>query len=161
MNDKKQIKLMQRGDEKALESIILTYTNYVGTIIANQLGSFCDCQTVEELASDVFFSLWQNRNTLTKNNIKSWLGSTARNKAKNYIRSRRIVFEELNEDTIICSDDNALLEKHGFEEKDVIYTTSILTESDKQESEYGVPEKEVEITLEEVKDGTEFEYVIE
>lgn len=73
MNDKKQIKLMQRGDEKALESIILTYTNYVGTIIANQLGSFCDCQTVEELASDVFFSLWQNRNTLTKNNIKSWL----------------------------------------------------------------------------------------
>ena len=56
---------------------------------------------------------------------------------------------------------NALLEKHGFEEKDVIYTTSILTESDNQESEYGVPEKEVEITLEEVKDGTEFEYVIE
>lgn len=56
---------------------------------------------------------------------------------------------------------NALLEKHGYEEKDVIYTTSILTEGDNQEAEYGVPEKEVEITLEEVKDGAEFEYVIE
>lgn len=133
MNDKKQIKLMQRGDEKALESIILTYTNYVGTIIANQLGSFCDCQTVEELASDVFFSLWQNRNTLTKNNIKSWLGSTARNKAKNYIRSRRIVFEELYEDTIICSDDNAFDKLEADEQNEVI--SSALKKLDKKDQD--------------------------
>ncbi len=55
----------------------------------------------------------------------------------------------------------ALLEKHGFEEKDVFYTTSILTEGENQEAEFDVPEEEVEITLEELEDGAEFEYIIE
>ena len=54
MNDWKQLRLLQRGDETALEQIILTYTNYVGTVIANQLGGFYDMQIVEELSSDVF-----------------------------------------------------------------------------------------------------------
>lgn len=106
MNDKKQVRLLKRGDEKALEEIILTYTNYVATVIINQLKGLYDTETVEELTSDVFFSLWKNRHTIASDNIKSWLGSTARNKAKNYIRSKHIVFEELLEDTIICSEDN-------------------------------------------------------
>lgn len=55
----------------------------------------------------------------------------------------------------------ALLEKHGFEEKDVIYTTSILTEGENQEAEFVVPEEEVEIKLEDLEDGAEFEYIIE
>ena len=106
MNDKKQVRLLKRGDEKALEEIILTYTNYVATVIINQLKGLYDTETVEELTSDVFFSLWKNRHTIASDNLKSWLGSTARNKAKNYIRSKHIVFEELLEDTIICSEDN-------------------------------------------------------
>jgi len=57
----------------------------------------------------------------------------------------------------------ALLEKHGFDEKDVIYSTSILTEGENQEAEYGVPDETVNvpIELEEVEDGATFEYVIE
>lgn len=56
----------------------------------------------------------------------------------------------------------ALLEKHGFDEKDVVYTTSILTEGDNQDAEYGVPDEvEVPVLIEDVEDGAEFEYVIE
>lgn len=56
----------------------------------------------------------------------------------------------------------ALLEKHGFEEKDVVYTTSILTEGENKEAEYGVPDEvKVPILIEDVEDGAEFEYVIE
>ncbi len=133
MNDKKQIKLLQRGDEKALENIILTYTNYVGTIISNQLGGFSDKSTIEELTSDVFFSLWKNCHTLTTYNLKSWLGSTARNKAKNYIRSTHIVFEELSEDIIICSDDNVFDKLMADEQNKVI--SSALHKLDKSEQE--------------------------
>ena len=131
MNDKKQIKLLQKGDEKALEIIILTYTNYVGTVIANQLGGFYDTEAVEELCSDVFFSLWQNRHTLTTYNIKSWLGSTARNKAKNYIRSKHMAFEELFEDTVICSEDNIFDKLEATEQNKVI--TSAMRKLDKSE----------------------------
>ncbi len=131
MNDKKQIKLLQKGDEKALEIIILTYTNYVGTVIANQLGNFYDTETVEELCSDVFFSLWQSRDVFTTYNLKSWLGSTARNKAKNYIRSKHIVVEELFEDTIICSDDNIFDTLEANEQNKVI--SSAIRKLDKSE----------------------------
>ena len=131
MNDKKQIKLLQKGDEKALEIIILTYTNYVGTVIANQLGSFYSIETVEELCSDVFFSLWQNRQTLTTYNLKSWLGSTARNKAKNYIRSKDMVIEELFEDTIVCSDDNIFDTLEANEQNKII--SSAMRKLDKSE----------------------------
>ena len=72
MNDKKQVRLLKRGDEKALEEIILTYTNYVATVIINQLKGLYDTETVEELTSDVFFSLWKNR-TMTARMAPSWI----------------------------------------------------------------------------------------
>lgn len=55
----------------------------------------------------------------------------------------------------------ALFEKHGFDEEDVIYSTSILTESENQEAEYGVIDEKVPVLIEDVEDGAEFEYVIE
>jgi len=95
MNGKRQVKLLKRGDERALEEIILTYTNYVATVIINQLGGFYDTSIVEELSSDVFFSLWKNRLTITSDNLKSWLGTTARNKAKNHIRSKVVLLQHV------------------------------------------------------------------
>ena len=124
MNDWKQLRLLQRGDETALEQIILTYTNYVGTVIANQLGGFYDMQIVEELSSDVFFSLWKNCHKITTFNLKSWLGSTAKKKKKNYIRAQHIVFEEISEDTIICSEDN-VFDRLEAEEKTKILRSAI------------------------------------
>jgi len=150
MNGKRQVKLLKRGDERALEEIILTYTNYVATVIINQLGGFYDTSIVEELSSDVFFSLWKNRLTITSDNLKSWLGTTARNKAKNHIRSKHIVYEELLEDTIICSEDNvfdtleakeqALLLKRSIQkldksEQDIIIRYYYYNQSTKQISE--------------------------
>jgi len=156
MNDKKQIKLLQRGDEKALETIILTYTNYVGTVIANQLGGFSEQSTVEELASDVFFSLWQNRLTLKGCNLKSWLGTAARNKAKNYIRSRRIVFEELNEDTIICSDDNAFDKLEAKEQNEVIMKA--LSRLEKSEQDILIRYYFYNQTTKQISDETKINY---
>ena len=120
MNDKNRLRLLQRGDERALEKIILTYTNYVGAVIANTLGTLADTATVEELASDVFFCLWKNCRTIKTENLKGWLGAAARNKAKNYIRSKHIIYDELPEDAVICSEDNVFDRLLADEQKRVI-----------------------------------------
>ena len=156
MNDKKQIKLLQRGDEKALESIILTYTNYVGTVIVNQLGGFADKSTIEELASDVFFSLWQKRHTIIGYNLKGWFGSTARNKAKNYIRSHNIVFEELNEDIIICSEDNTFDKLAAEEQNKVI--SSALSKLDKSEQDILIRYYYYNQSIRQISDETNINY---
>lgn len=156
MNDKKQIKFLQKGDERALEIIILKYTNYVGTVIANQLGCLYDIATVEELCSDVFFSLWQNCNTLTTFNLKSWLGSTARNKAKNYIRSNHMVFDELCDDIIICSEDNTFDKLENDEQNKII--SSAMRKLNKSERDILVRYYYYNQSAKEISDETNINY---
>ncbi len=46
-------------------------------------------QDAEEVVSDVFLAAWDHRNHLQEGKIKAWLGTVARNKAKNKLRTRR------------------------------------------------------------------------
>ena len=112
--------LLKRSDEKALEIIITTYTGYVSTVIANQLGGFCNTEVIEELTSDVFFSLWQNRLKLTSYHLRGWLGTTARNRAKSYLRTLSMPCEELDEDSILCSEDSPFFSLEQQEQRKVI-----------------------------------------
>lgn len=118
MEDKILVKLLKRSEEKALEDIIKKYTGYVSTVIANQLGKFGKTDVIEELASDVFFNLWQNRLQVFSYHLRGWLGTAARNKAKSYLRALDIHFDNLEEDSILCSEDNLFdsLEKREQEE---------------------------------------------
>ncbi len=84
MKDEKALRDLQRGSEKALEWFIHTYTPYVTTIIYNILGSHMDMADVEEVAADVFVSLWKNAATVRS--PKGFMGTTARNLAKNKCR---------------------------------------------------------------------------
>ena len=124
MNEQSMVKLLKRSDEKALEDIIKAYTAYVSTVIANQLGGFFNVSVIEELTSDVFFCLWQNRMNLTSFRLKGWLGATARNKAKSYIRSQKIVYEELNEESVFCSEEN-MFDKLEQKEKNKIISSAL------------------------------------
>lgn len=114
MNDNKLVRLLKKSDEQALECVISIYAAYVSTVISNQLGAFSEEPVLEELTSDVFFALWKNRQSLTTSHLRGWLGAAARNRAKNYIRARNISYEGLEEDCIICSEDNLFdtLEQH-------------------------------------------------
>lgn len=109
MEDKKLIKKLKRNDEDALERIIRLYTGYVSTVIANQLGGFSDTEAIEELTSDVFFALWRSRLKLSSYHLRGWLGTTARNKAKNYLRTSAEPCEALDEDYILFSEDNLFM----------------------------------------------------
>jgi RNA polymerase sigma-70 factor (ECF subfamily) len=75
---------VRRGNEHALGQIIIKYTAYVCVIIRNAVGDTLSREDIEEVASDVFFALWENAGRC--DNLKSYIGAIARNKAKNRLR---------------------------------------------------------------------------
>ena len=75
---------VRRGSENALGQIIDRYAAYICVVIRNTAGARLTCKDVEELASDVFFALWENAGKIEK--LKPWLGATARNKTLNKLR---------------------------------------------------------------------------
>ena len=86
-------------DEDALAWFIDRYAPYVSTIIYNILGSFVDSSDLEEVASDVFLTLWNNAKSVNPGKVKAYLGGIARNKAKEY--TRKIGTELSLEDDIL------------------------------------------------------------
>jgi len=75
---------VQRGKEYALEQVIDKYAAYVCVVIRNTGGGYLTHEDIEETASDVFYTFWQNAEKIDK--LKGWLVTTARNKAKNKLR---------------------------------------------------------------------------
>lgn len=86
MNETKMLKELKKGSEAALEWFIHRYTGYVCTIVYNIIGSFMDTADIEEVASDVFFALWQNAGKIKPGHVQGYLAVVARNKAKNKCR---------------------------------------------------------------------------
>lgn len=84
MTERKALKELRKGSEDALGWLIHQYTPYVTTVIYNIIGTYMDTADIEEVASDVFFTLWENASAV--HNIKGYLGTVARNKAKNKLR---------------------------------------------------------------------------
>ena len=84
MTERKALKELQKGSEEALAWFIHQYTPYVSTVIFNIIGTYMDTADIEEVASDVFLALWENAAAVTS--PKGYLGTVARNKAKNKLR---------------------------------------------------------------------------
>ncbi len=81
------IKELQKGSTEALCSLIDKYTPYVYSVISRIIGfNREDCR---ELTSDVFLSVWNNRHKLNEGKLKAYMGEIARNKAFNFIRSKK------------------------------------------------------------------------
>ena len=86
MTEAKALRQLQQGSTDALKWFIGKYTPYVSTIIYNIIGSSMSSADVEEVASDVFFALWENAQKVNSGTVRGYLGSIARNKAKNKFR---------------------------------------------------------------------------
>ena len=81
------IKELKQGSTEAFSSLIDKYTPYVSTVIFRIIGfRHEDCK---ELVSDVFFAVWNNRHKLRAGKEKAYIGEIARNKAFNFIRSKK------------------------------------------------------------------------
>ena len=86
MTEAKALRLLQQGSTEALKWFISKYTPYVSTVIYHIIGSAMTAADVEEVASDVFFALWENADMVNSGSVRGYLGSIARNKAKNKFR---------------------------------------------------------------------------
>ena len=105
MDERDALKKMICKDEDALAWFIDRYAPYVSTIIYNILGSFVDSSDLEEVASDVFLTLWNNAKSVNPGKVKAYLGGIARNKAKEYTRK---IGTELSDENL----------EHDFEKRE-------------------------------------------
>ena len=85
MTEAELIKALRRGNPDALAELIDCCTPYISSVIARILrGRQAD---VEELTADVFLAAWNNRDKLRPGQVKGYLGTIARNRAFNLLRS--------------------------------------------------------------------------
>lgn len=89
---------LKNGDAAALKEIIDRYTGYVRTVIRNFSRGALSEEDVDELCSDVFFSLWQHRETLdAKIGFRSYLSAIARNAVKDRFKSAKPHIENIED----------------------------------------------------------------
>lgn len=79
---------LQSKEERALLWFIARYSAYVTAIFRRMLGASATPADLEELASDVFFILWSKAAAIEAGKVKAYLGSVARNKARDFLRRR-------------------------------------------------------------------------
>ena len=83
---------------------------------------------VEEVASDVFFALWENADKVNSGSVRGYLGSIARNKAKN--KFREAGFDLPLDQELYISEDLPLEEQHLEEELKALVKQEVLNMSE-------------------------------
>ena len=88
MTEKRALALLRKGDQAGLVWLIDHYTAYVGAVVKNVLGGRMSRQDAEEVTADVFLTLWQNAEKPQPGHVRGYLGSIARSRALNRLRSQ-------------------------------------------------------------------------
>ena len=104
---------LSHRQQQALQEAMDRYGSYVKTVIYNVLRNQGTREDLEELSSDVFYSLWEHAGTISRGKVKAWLGAVARNRAKSFLRSLHQTLP-MDEDVLELPDaspENQTLEK--------------------------------------------------
>lgn len=128
MTEVKALHLLQRGSTDALQWFIRKYTPYVSTVIHNIIGGSMGISDVEEVTADVFYALWENADKVKSGSVRGYLGSIARNKAKN--KFREVGFELPLEEELYISEDLPLEERYMEQELQDIVRREVLSMSE-------------------------------
>ncbi len=106
---------LKQRDPDALEQLSRQYQSYVCTIISSMLQGTGTYSDTEELCSDTFFAVWQHADVIESGKLKAYLGTTARNKAKSWLRGRRELPMDL--DTVEIPDDSLPMEDKAIRQE--------------------------------------------
>jgi RNA polymerase sigma-70 factor (ECF subfamily) len=86
--EKEKIESLCRGNHKAFEDIFIAYFHKVKFFISGIIKSDADA---EELAQDVFFRLWDNRDAIDpEKSFNAYIYTMARNAAFNYLKHKSV-----------------------------------------------------------------------
>ena len=106
MDEIKILYQLRRGNPDALKALMDCYQPYVSTVVWNILRGTLQPEDAEEVVSDVFLAAWEHAPSLEAGHIRGWLGTVARNKAKNRLRSvGKLLLLEEDEADIPAPDD--------------------------------------------------------
>lgn len=108
MDEQNLLSRLRHGNEQALAAAITQYSAYVVTVIHNRSRGLLSPEDEDELASSVFFTLWQSCRTVKSGHLRAWLGSVARNKTVDRLRKSR---SEIPLDKDLAGTDDFLLEE--------------------------------------------------
>lgn len=79
MQNKKLVRQLKRQSEKALVLLVQRYSAYVSTVIRNVSLNAITESDVEEIAADVFITIWNNTDKLCADSLDAYLATIARN----------------------------------------------------------------------------------
>lgn len=102
MEERVLLRRLKKGDPAALSELIRLYTPYAYAIASNILSHALSREDVEEVVSDSFVSLWENREKIETEMLRAYLAAIVRNKAKSALR-RRHETEPLEDDLLLIS----------------------------------------------------------
>jgi RNA polymerase sigma-70 factor (ECF subfamily) len=94
-SDQELIRLLAGNDQDAFEQL---YERHWFQLYKSALYLLRDIDASKDIVQDIFIWLWENRATLSINNVKAYLKAAVRFKVANYIRSgniRESIFDEL------------------------------------------------------------------
>ncbi|MFL0252747.1 sigma-70 family RNA polymerase sigma factor [Clostridium neuense] len=88
IDDKNFIKELRHKNSKAMDYIVDSYSNLIYKVIYSILYSNYDISSIEECATDVFMSIWNNIDCfdMEKGTFKTWVMTIAKFKAIDYKR---------------------------------------------------------------------------
>lgn len=91
MQEDMLLNLLIKKPEKGLKAVMDKYPGLVYHIAYARLKNVCVKEDIEELAGDVFFSLYQNRNSISleKGGIKAYLCTVTLRKSVDIYRQKR------------------------------------------------------------------------
>ena len=115
MTDAQLLGRLQKRDEEALGRISERYRSYVMTVLLNVIGPDGGYEDAEELCSDVFYGLWRNADAVEPDKLKAYLGVSARNRGKSWLRKRREL--PMDWDTVQLPDRMASLEDRAVQKE--------------------------------------------
>lgn len=107
MRDCTIVKKLKLNKEKSLELLMERYAAYVVAIVSRVGGNLLSVEDVEEITSDVFYTIWKNRSNLIEtDSLKPYIGQIARNMA----RSKMVKYKDYKvlEDEILGSNTQSL-----------------------------------------------------
>lgn len=94
------LRRLRQKSAGAPEEAVRQYGAYVMAIIRNRSRGVLTAEDQEEIASDVFVSLWRGAKSISRGQLRPWLGAVARNQTADAMRRKR-VYVPLEDDTLI------------------------------------------------------------
>ena len=110
MDDNMILALLGKDINKGTEKLMEKYASLVYSIVSMRLSGYCDTSEIEDCAAETFHKFIFSFSSFDpdRSNLKNYLGTIARNNAKNYLRQKKLTVPIDGDEAIfdIASDDD-------------------------------------------------------